>query len=265
MTIEDLDIDGSQAGSNADGLDVEANGIAIAGLGITGFSATGVVVFGDQTSITSSTITGNSGAIDIFGASNNTIGGAGAGEGNVISGSAGDGIYAVGAGTSDNLIEGNLIGTDASGTGALANGLCGIYFGDAGAGNTIGGLAAGVGNVISGNGQDGIELTGQGTTGTVITGNRIGTNASGTGAIPNSFGGLLITDRATAVLGSGNTIAGTVLINDGASVDLTGSSNRISGTAWLSLGGGSSAAPARSMSPAPRTRSPAACTSTTAC
>ncbi len=370
VTIEDLDIDGSQAGSGANGLQVEANGIALVGLGITNFGASGVLVFGDQTLITGSTITGNSGAIDIFGASGNTIGGTGAGQGNVISGSAGDGIYAGGTGMSDNLIEGNTIGTDASGTTARPNGLWGVFLGDTGPGNTIGGstpgagnvisgngeggvaiygidatgdvvqgnligtditgtqplgngfsgvyvgdwgntgdgasdatiggttpgagnvisdngnwgvwisgagvtgvvvqgnligtdasgskalgntwsgiqidrgasnntiggAAAGAGNIISANGQYGIEVTGQGTTGNVVAGNQIGTTTVG----GNTFGGVFVTDEAAAVLGSANTISGTVLINDGGSLDITGSSNLISGTVRLSLGGGSS-------------------------
>ena len=50
-------------------------------------------------------------------------------------------------------------------------------------------------------------------------------------------------NRATAFLGSANTISGKVLINDGGALDITGSSNAISGTAQLSFGGGSSAGP----------------------
>ena len=46
--------------------------------------------------------------------------------------------------------QGSLIGTNLSGTAALANGGDGIFLEDAGA-STIGGLAAGQGNLISGN------------------------------------------------------------------------------------------------------------------
>ena len=53
----------------------------------------------------------------------------------------------------DNLIQGNLIGTTNTGDVALGNGTAGIYFYSlvTSTGTTIGGTAAGAGNVISGN------------------------------------------------------------------------------------------------------------------
>ena len=64
------------------------------------------------------------------------------------------------AGGDDNLIEGNYIGTNAAGTGALPNG-AGIAV-EGGTGNTIGGATSvagtGAGNVISGNANDGLDL-----------------------------------------------------------------------------------------------------------
>ena len=98
----------------------------------------------------------------------NTIGGTAAGAGNLISGNTNYGVWLNGASATDDTIEGNLIGTDVTGTMAVANGN-GVEL-DAGASsNTIGGLTAtpgtGPGNLISGNNTTnaaGIDITGTG-------------------------------------------------------------------------------------------------------
>ena len=71
------------------------------------------------------------------------------GTGNVISGNGGDGVDIVDRRRAT-WSQGNFIGTDAAGTAALANGGIGVAI-DSASGNTIGGTAAGAGNVISGN------------------------------------------------------------------------------------------------------------------
>ena len=77
------------------------------------------------------------------------------------------------------------------------------------AGTTIGGTAAGAGNLISGNVVRGIQLSYNGGVGntsptsTLIAGNKIGTDITGTLALPNADG--LILNQA-----SGNTIGGSV-------------------------------------------------------
>ena len=60
--------------------------------------------------------------------------------------------------SSGNLIEGNLIGTDVTGTANLGN-ASGVHVVQA-LGNTIGGIAAGARNVISGNGGNGVFING---------------------------------------------------------------------------------------------------------
>ena len=68
------------------------------------------------------------------------------------------GDYGIELGTlGGNVIQGNYIGTDAAGAADLGNGSTGIMvYGSPS--NTIGGAGAGEGNVISGNGSDGIYI-----------------------------------------------------------------------------------------------------------
>jgi titin len=98
---------------------------------------------------------GNSEGFFIRGcASGLIVGGTAPGEGNVISGN-GAGIrlhY-----TTNVQVQGNLIGTDYSGTQAISN-TDGIYSQDGASNNTIGGTSPGAGNVIAFNSNNGITL-----------------------------------------------------------------------------------------------------------
>ncbi len=60
-------------------------------------------------------------------------------EGNVISGNGYDGVQIISAGTDDNVVAGNKIGTDVTGTIAVANGSQGVEVDGGSADNTIGG------------------------------------------------------------------------------------------------------------------------------
>jgi uncharacterized repeat protein (TIGR01451 family) len=112
--------------------------------------------------------------------------------------------------TSLSTISGNYIGTDSSGTLPRPNGI-GIRIQQTG-GATIGGTVAGAGNVISGNTTDGIQLSSA--TPVAVQGNFIGTNAMGTGAVPNQ-NGVDVTSGSHkiggTVAGSGNVISGNAL------------------------------------------------------
>ena len=85
-------------------------------------------------------------------------------------------------------------------------------------GTIIGGTAAGAGNVLSGNGAYGINNQ-AGSTGTVVYGNRIGTNAAGTGPVPNGLSGMFVDGNGTTIggtaAGAANIIAhnGTIGVN----------------------------------------------------
>ncbi len=118
------------------------------------------------------------------------IGGAAAGEGNVISGQSADasdaGVTASGAAFGTQIV-GNLIGTNAAGTADLGNNR-GIELVGGSDDTLIGGTAAGAGNLISGNDDQGILAAG--TENVIIQGNRIGTNLAGTAALGNSQHGM---------------------------------------------------------------------------
>ena len=143
-------------------------------------------------------------------ANNNRVGGTNGGvddsDRNIISSNSQDGIQinAGSGGAANNVVENNYIGVDVNGTAGLGNGSQGVavFTGFANTNNVIGGTAANAGNLISGNGNDGVLIGNAGTTGTLVQGNFIGTNAAGTAAIPNGRG------VEIDVSASGNTIGG---------------------------------------------------------
>ena len=85
------------------------------------------------------------------GSSDNLVGGTSANARNVLSGNNHYGFEVLGATSQNNLLQGNYIGTTASGLAALGNTNGGASFWGAGTGNVFGGGAGGAGNVISGN------------------------------------------------------------------------------------------------------------------
>lgn len=152
-----------------------------------------------------------------------TIGGTGAGDANVISSNQADGILIEGA--SGNIIEGNLVGTDKSGESAIGSQGNGIDL-EGGASNTTIGGSGSAGNLVSGNAGDGIYFgTESTTTGNVIAGNKIGTDFTGTTAIPNDGNGITASYNVIiGTTGAGNIISG----NDGNGAELDDSGNILS-------------------------------------
>ena len=158
--------------------------------------------------------------------SNNTIGGLASGQGNILASNQANGILipALTGGSnpeSNNLIVGNFIGTDATGTIAQGNGVSGVSVFSSN--NTIGGPSLAARNLISANGLDGIDLTNAAATGNLVQGNYIGTDATGSNKLGNA---LYMGWRSRAPVtgsaspsASNNTIGGSV----------TGAGNLISG------------------------------------
>jgi hypothetical protein len=155
---------------------------------------------------------------------NNLLGGSTAAARNIISGNVFGGVGLYGSG---NGIKGNYIGLDVTGTVDLGNGSNGIRA-LASTSGIIGGSAPGEGNVISGNASSGIVLDSD-VSGTVIQGNRIGTNAAGTAVIANDGGGVGLNGTNNTLGGSAAGARNIISGNVSGGVSLYGSANAIKG------------------------------------
>jgi parallel beta-helix repeat protein len=147
------------------------------------------------------------GVLIFDGASDNTIGGDAAGEGNVVSANGSCGVSIYGSGTTSNTVSGNFLGTDKDAAAARPNGLHGVFIGFSATGNTVGGTTALERNVISGNAQDGIRIENSGTSNNTVEGNYIGTTASGSSALHNTGFGVVLRDGAQNNLIGGDALA----------------------------------------------------------
>jgi adhesin/invasin len=186
-----------------------------------------------------------------------TIGGTTPAARNIISGSSSYAVDLFG-GNENAIVEGNYIGLDVTGTVAVPQGLGGVkfgtdyydtagnhYSGGPAVNNLIGGEVSGAANVISGNQGAGVIVTSLAgfTQGNVIAGNLIGTNAAGTGAIPNQGDGVTMTAAALGnTLGGTDPAAANVIANNtgnGVTIDpgATGGSNSVLGNAIFNNGG----------------------------
>jgi titin len=173
------------------------------GVFLPGSSATGNVI---QQNAIGSTLGGTAALANTYdgvalfgGALNNTIGGTAAGAGNIISGNGRFGVYLNGSGTSNNLVQGNLIGLNHAGTAALGNTFDGVAFLEGASANTLGGTTPSAGNLISGNGRWGVLLA---TNNNVLESNLIGTNTASAPGLGNALDGILCE-------GANNTLGGT--------------------------------------------------------
>ncbi len=173
---------------------------------------------------------GNSDGIGINFSTTNRIGGTTPAARNVISGNGSRGIF-IGTQASATTIQGNFIGTNASGSAALSNNSGGIFSGGSG-GDIIGGTADGARNVISGNlNNAGIQVQSANANGANIQGNLIGTDVTGTKALGNFFGIWLNFSRNSTIGGvapnsrnliSGNRSDGVLITGDSTNNPLLG-------------------------------------------
>ncbi|MGD9126238.1 MAG: DUF4347 domain-containing protein, partial [Planctomycetia bacterium] len=239
---------GNFIGTNAAGIAAPGNGAYGISLSGTGNLVGGTtpearnVISGNMTGIYgaagTNTIQGNyigtnaAGTVDlsndkgIVGSGVLNIGGTESGAGNLIVASD-TGIYFAGGSSNASVIQGNLIGVNATASATLGGTIYGMLTncGDM----TIGGTDAGAGNVIGGCGV-GLIITGSTATNITVQGNYIGTNSTGTVDLGNSSDGISILSNAHDNLiggtadGAGNIIAFSgqdgIQINDGATAGI---------------------------------------------
>ena len=165
---------------------------------------------------------------------NNTVGGTAAGSRNVISGNKYAGVVLWLSSGSNNKVQGNYIGTDATGKLSLGNGWRGIDISNGSSNNLIGGSTSAERNVISGNTQDGVRIY-QGS-GNQIRGNYIGIGSDGTTSRSNGGDGVrLIECRTTSITGNkiGNNTGYAVNNWGGSATSMSG--NTITNDSLLSI------------------------------
>jgi uncharacterized repeat protein (TIGR01451 family)/CSLREA domain-containing protein len=237
---------GLQLESGRNVISANQNGVFI-GAGSDGSEATGNFV---QNNFIGTDSTGNSSDPDglpntgdelgnlFFGVliedvSENFIGGAQPGDGNVISGNLGNGIT-ISSFTSaiGNEIVGNLIGTNRAGDAPVANSFAGIVI--KGASHTkIGDGTEGGRNVISANGTNGVEISGALATENRVQGNFIGTAADGLSPLGNGQHGVLIFEASNNRIGGVTKQEGNAIAHNGG-----GRPNPVAGDPVIYNGGG---------------------------
>ena len=199
-------------------LAAEAGGNVISGT-LVGTDLTGSVAIPNQTGIQDSG-SGNTIGEEIafqddspianegnsFGLSASTPSG---GWANLISGNTQSGIIA----TATSIIVRNYIGTDSAGTSELPNGLYGVHLLN-GSDHEVG-RAAGNGNLISGNGNNGVNISTV-VTGSALKANYIGVDVTGDSSLPN--GGAGVWASGPAVIGGSGSTQNIIAFNGGAGV-----------------------------------------------
>jgi titin len=194
-----------------------------------GSTTTGNQVLGNYigTNAAGTAAIGNSNAgVYINPASNNVIGGTASGAWNVISGNA-FGVFINTSTSTGNQVLGNYIGTNAAGTGVIANQF-GVYIAS-GVNNIIGGIATGAGNVITGSsfGDPGVVIRDT-ASGNAVRGNSIYAN-TGLG-IDLGQNGVTLNDTGDTDAGPNNLQNFPVLSSAGTSgttIAISGSLNSI--------------------------------------
>ena len=168
--------------------------------------------------------------IMVSGGDYNTIGGTGTSMRNVFSGN-NYGIeirnYA-----HYNTICGNYIGTDVNGTLDEGNLQAGVQIGFYSDNNTVGGTTEAARNIISGNNNYGVWISGSNTDANTVIGNYIGTQVNGTTALANGSGVYLSTSTKNNTIGGTSAGARNIISGNtyyGVKIQHTGTNNN---TVW---------------------------------
>ncbi|MBL0175461.1 MAG: right-handed parallel beta-helix repeat-containing protein [Ignavibacteria bacterium] len=163
---------------------------------------------------------------------------------NLISGNAQSGV-SIDGGTihapHDNIVRGNRIGTDVTGTVALMNQTGGIAINKSPS-NLIGGTESGDGNLISGNASYGISIFGKESAYNFIQGNLIGTDAGGSRALLNGDNitatGITVASARDLVIGGASPAEGNIIVGSTCIAFRGADSNLISGNRLGGIGSG---------------------------
>jgi hypothetical protein len=210
------------------------------GVLIQNVNSTGNVLQGNTIGLESDGLTalGNGGSgVTISDASSNTIGGTANGDRNLISGNKASGVNVRTTNSltpsSSNVVQGNYVGSDSTGRQTVPNSLSGIVLTGA-PDNTIGGSSSAAGNLVSGNGQDGILIQ-SGSDRTVVMGNAIGVNVTAF-TTPDSAGPLANHRHGVHIVSSNDNTIGTSFLGPppgtGNGGSYSGRGNVIAFNAW---------------------------------
>ncbi len=116
-----------------------------------------------------------------------------------------------------------MIGTNVTGTAALANGGAGVDLANGASDNTIGGATVAQRNIISGNATNGVNISGASSANETIAGNFIGVDITGEKPLANSVG-VFVSGTASTTIGGIAAAAGNVISgNTAAGIELNGS------------------------------------------
>ena len=215
-----IELDGSSAGADTNGLTISGKGSIVRCLVVNSFNGSGIVLQGSGggqimvgnyigTDDTGGTDEGNGAAgVYINGSPDVVL------RANVISGNDTQGVHIRGSSAKRAVLFGNTIGLNAAGTADLGNTMTGV-------------LADGAeeailrDNVISGNDSHGVSIVGSGARNADIQYNQIGTNDPGTAAVANTGSGIHISGSRNAGIYE-NVIGG----NNSHGISLTGSGTK---------------------------------------
>ena len=209
--------DSNQIGGSGSGTGNLISGSTLSGVRISGGIGNSLLGnrIGTNAAGTAALPNGKYGVLVDSGASDTRIGSGVSGARNVISGHTLSGVMFDAAGTG-NLVQGNYIGTAASGAAALPNATdtnensAGVMISDAGESEVIVGTDGdgtrdtSEGNLISGNRQSGVLIVGGSAAagGHTVAGNSIGVNAGLNGTLPNRGHGVTIVNSNGNLIGS---------------------------------------------------------------
>ena len=137
-------------------------------------------------------------------------------DGNLISGNGQNGVL-IDDGAGHNELNGNFIGTTATGDAPLGNGANGVWIDSANYNSLVGCKFVNnpfvYYNVVSGNKQNGLRVTNA--KGTVVQGNFFGTGANNTAIVKNALNGILVAGTSTDTQVGGVIPLGNVSVGNG--------------------------------------------------